>query len=189
MTMKEQIIQEAYLLFQEHGYENITVMDICKACNITKPTFYRHVQSKENILHFFYEGITEKILEKMVNVLEKDDYWEQICLAFTTIFSWSQEFGHSLYAQIYIDNLRENKGTFKFHDSLTAFMTSLFKHAQMSGQIQNKSDPRELYLACVNMSFGYGVLWCINNGENNLIADFIRALEIVCDLKEECRKD
>jgi AcrR family transcriptional regulator len=187
MTIKEQIIKEAYKLFNKNGYENVTVMDICKACNITKPTFYRHVHSKDNILHFFYENITDKISDKMMSILAYDDYWEQICTAFTTILGWSQEFGYSLYSQLFINNLKENKDTFKFNDSLTIFMTSLFKHAQKSGQIRNTSDPRKLYLACAYMSFGYGVLWCINDGKNDLIKDFIRALEVVCDLKQEYR--
>ncbi|WKY46438.1 hypothetical protein Q5O24_08565 [Eubacteriaceae bacterium ES3] len=69
-------------------------------------------------------------------------------------------------------------------NELGTFRPSYFKHAQVSGQIGNSSDPRELYLACANMSFGYGVLWCINDGENDLIKDFIHALEIVCELKE-----
>ena len=47
---QEQIIQTALHLFYERGFKNVSVMDICDACDITKPTFYKYVPSKEEIL-------------------------------------------------------------------------------------------------------------------------------------------
>lgn len=38
-TTKDFIIETANELFLEKGYKNVTVVDICEACNISKTTF------------------------------------------------------------------------------------------------------------------------------------------------------
>ena len=38
-------------MFKENGYENVTVLQICKAAGITKRTFYYHFSSKDEIIH------------------------------------------------------------------------------------------------------------------------------------------
>ena len=43
---KDIIIETAYQLFFKHGYNNVTINDICKECKITKPTFYTYIKSK-----------------------------------------------------------------------------------------------------------------------------------------------
>ena len=45
--LKNNIINTSYQLFMENGYDQTTVNDICKACSITKTTFYRYIDSKE----------------------------------------------------------------------------------------------------------------------------------------------
>ena len=56
---KDIIIETAYQLFFKHGYNNVTINDICKECKITKPTFYTYIKSKDDILAHFYDDITE----------------------------------------------------------------------------------------------------------------------------------
>ena len=46
---KDIIIETAYQLFFKHGYNNVTINDICKECKITKPTFYTYIKSKDDI--------------------------------------------------------------------------------------------------------------------------------------------
>ena len=51
--IKNNLIEIAFELFKEQGYEKTTIMDICNACNITKTTFYRYIASKDDL----YEGL------------------------------------------------------------------------------------------------------------------------------------
>lgn len=187
MNTRDLIIATAYKMFQKEGYDSVTVSDICEECGITKPTFYRYIESKDHLLSYFYEGVTTELPGQLVQMLTSEHYWEQICMGFDTILMRSQDFGPDLYSQLFISNLRDNKGTFDFNDTLTQAMTALFAKAQQSGQIKNPSEPSELYMACAHMCFGYGILWCLNHGENNLLEDFHTALENVCIVDEKYR--
>ena len=62
------ISAQALRLFQERGYENVTDQDICDACEITKPTFYRYVPSKEELVLEVYDDITIRLSQRLLAV-------------------------------------------------------------------------------------------------------------------------
>lgn len=186
-VLRDKIVEVSYNLFKKKSYENVTVNEICDACGITKPTFYSHIGSKDQLLAYFYTGLTSRLMEELLEQSTNDDYWQRIVLAFDSILSHSLEFGNDLYSQLFIANLKNNIGTFELQDSLTKVMVSLFEKAQKAGQIRNHSDPADLYLACANMSFGYGIRWCLSKGSSDLLTDFHTALCVVCDVQEEAK--
>lgn len=49
-TAKEKIIDAAWELFQEAGYENATVNDIIKKSGTSRGAFYHHFRAKEDLL-------------------------------------------------------------------------------------------------------------------------------------------
>ena len=52
----ENIQNTALKLFIEKGMDQVSVSEICKAAGITKPTFYKYIDSKEKIiLNYFQE--------------------------------------------------------------------------------------------------------------------------------------
>ncbi|PGE24973.1 TetR/AcrR family transcriptional regulator [Bacillus wiedmannii] len=57
--LKELIFLKAVQLFQERGYENVTVQDITTACGIAKGTFFNYFPKKENILLFLGDSQIE----------------------------------------------------------------------------------------------------------------------------------
>lgn len=185
--MKEKIIKKAYELLKEKKFEDLTINEICGYCEISKPTFYKYIGNKENLLTFFYTDITNNYASMALTLLAEDNYWKSICAGFDMILGWSSEFGYDLYSQLFITNLKENKGTFLFDENLTKVMQSLYSKAQKNGQIRNQSNPEELYLNCANLSFGYGINWCLNGGKSDLLNEFRRALENVCDVAPEYR--
>ena len=47
---KETITEVALDLFLKEGFNNVTVNQICEHCDITKPTFYKYVNSKDDLI-------------------------------------------------------------------------------------------------------------------------------------------
>ena len=64
--LKNNIINTSYQLFMENGYDQTTVNDICKACSITKTTFYRYIDSKEEL-----KKELERVISREINLKEK----------------------------------------------------------------------------------------------------------------------
>ena len=51
------IINTSMNLFKENGYKNVSIDKICNNCSITKPTFYYHFKSKEEIVPAYFDNI------------------------------------------------------------------------------------------------------------------------------------
>lgn len=181
-NLREEIIETSYRMFKENGYDNVKINDICRELNISKPTFYNYIKSKEELLTIFYKDMETEMSKRILEIISQDNYWKQILCAFHIILAHSQDFGQDMYSQLFITNLKENKGTFDLQDGITNLMTTLFEKAQKENQIRNSKNPKELYLACAHLTFGYGVMWCLNNGNNDLLKDFENGLIQVLDV-------
>lgn len=61
MKTKEQLLNQAVIMFIANGYDNTSINDITKACNITKGAFYHHFKSKDEIFIQAIQVIMEEI--------------------------------------------------------------------------------------------------------------------------------
>jgi AcrR family transcriptional regulator len=187
-SIKSRIIDTAYRLFKELGYDNVSVNQICHASGITKPTFYRYLKSKDDLISYFYDRLTGELADSLLTMIAAENYWEQIWAGFRSILDWSLEFGQDLYSQLFVANLKENKGTFHISEPLMRAMVVLVERAQNADQIRNKSKAEDLYRNSIYLSFGYGVNWCIEKGSFDLLKEFRAALENMYDVAPEYRK-
>lgn len=183
------IIETAYGLFKEKDYEKVTLNEICAACSITKTTFYYHFTSKEEIISDFYESVTVSLAEQLINVLSAENYWEQFMAIFDTLIDASEQVGPDLLGQLFIANLRADKGTFDFNDDLTKMAVMILERAQKAGEIRNTSDPLALYSAASHAFEGYEVMWCIKNGSYDRKTVLRSAFEEIFDVTPALRKD
>ncbi|MCD7893510.1 MAG: TetR/AcrR family transcriptional regulator [Erysipelotrichaceae bacterium] len=74
MTKQEQydkthlkIFKQAYQLFQEKSYEQVTIRDICRKCDLSIGAFYHHYSSKEAIISEGYKQFDQMLEEILKN--------------------------------------------------------------------------------------------------------------------------
>lgn len=70
MTLKERIIESAYELFGEKGYDKTTIAEIIKRAGASKGGFYYHFESKEEILETITFAYIEKVRKAYREVLD-----------------------------------------------------------------------------------------------------------------------
>jgi AcrR family transcriptional regulator len=181
-STKEHIIEKANELYLEKGYQNVTVVDICEACNISKTTFYYHLKSKEDTVLNFYDSLTHNISQCLLAIFSKDNYWEQLLMCFESLIKEASKYGTDFFSQMLISNLKEDYGSYNFREELTNIAVMIIKKGQEAGQIRNQSNPETLYAASAYAFLGYEVTWCIKKGEFNWLEETRRALENIYDV-------
>lgn len=184
MTKKEDIQAVAIQLFLDKGYSNVTIMDICKELNITKPTFYKHVKSKEELILNLYDYTVNTITSNPMSVLEVDSNIERLILVFNDLVNETIAFKSDLFSQMLIANLNENQHSFDMRSKMTDLCTLLIKKAQQNHEIKNFNDPDVLYRSIAYAYTGYETMWCIYNGNTNIKEDFYTTLNAILEVAD-----
>lgn len=187
-STRDFIIETANKLFLEKGYQNVTVVDICEACDISKTTFYYHLKSKEDIILHFYDSLTHNISQHLISILSQDNYWEQLMICFESLVTEAYKYGPDFFSQMLISNLKEDYGSYDLRDELTNVAVMIIKKGQEAGQIRNKSNAEDLYKASAYAFLGHEVTWCIKNGNFDWKKEVRKAMENLYDVAPEFRK-
>ncbi len=176
---KKEILDTGLRLFFERGFNNVSVMDICKECHITKPTFYKYVPSKEEILLHHYSGTLEDLLRILRNMDPEPNYWRLIILGLTFTLRKSAELGPELYSHYMSLNFRAHRLSARYNSPARDATIQSIKKAQELGQIKNQSDAIELYLAARNLGLGLALKWCMVRGGYDIVAQTEEKLTVI----------
>ncbi len=63
------ILRAAKLLFQQHGYDSVTIADVIQASNIARGTFYLHFDSLESLLTALFDQVVDETWKRIAPIL------------------------------------------------------------------------------------------------------------------------
>ena len=158
---KEEISQTAVQLFLDKGYNNVTIQDICNELHITKPTLYKYVNNKEELILDLYDSTIDRLVKDTYKLVDSDSHYQQLLIVFSTLIKDTKKYGYDLFSQMFIANLKENRHSFDMRDNLTKLCIIIIKKAQEQKEIHNLSNPEILYQALAHAFTGHEALWCI----------------------------
>jgi AcrR family transcriptional regulator len=165
---RRQIITTGLQLFKEKGYDNVTVQDICNACSITKPTFYKYIANKEDLLQFYFKGNLELILHEMKEMEKTGDYWQVVRTSLMTTLDKSLRISPDLLGKYYTFLLHTPKVPARYTSDVQKELVKVIGLAQQKGQILNESDPATLAMVLRNVELGYTLKWAMAKGSFEL---------------------
>jgi AcrR family transcriptional regulator len=65
---RERLEQTALRLFAAHGFDNVTVEDVCREAHVAPATFYRHFGAKEEVVFAYQTGFDEALQAAIASV-------------------------------------------------------------------------------------------------------------------------
>lgn len=179
-STKDLIRDTAMELFREKGYENVTIMNICHGCNITKRTFYYHFESKAHLLSGVvdYWGIKAERLVQTLTADEKsiDILWQLMRVYCTN----AQKYGPNILKQVYILTVQNGQEIhFPQKMYLYSLAVKLLTDAQHAGEIANPNDPEEIVFILYHTLRSISLSWAAENGSYNLIQEYRKSFDII----------
>lgn len=73
-TDKDQLIENAYNLFNTRGYHNTSIADIAETCRLTKGSLYHYIASKQELGALVIDYIHNYFKENFFKIVYKDTY-------------------------------------------------------------------------------------------------------------------
>lgn len=140
--LKELIFLKAVQLFQERGYENVTVQDITTACGIAKGTFFNYFPKKENILLFLGDSQIELWNESLKTYANVEHPKERIKLVLGDLLDRFTGHGdlmkHAVFEILKSNYLVENE--VKSIQQLQEGLSSIITEAKETGKLNSQWD-------------------------------------------------
>ena len=147
---KAEILSTAVDLFQQFGIKRISIEEICQTAGVSKMTFYKYFNNKNDLVRFMWEKGFEQALEKFDEIRAMDIPFEKkLQLMLKLKEESSAKISHQ-FALDYFYAIPELKDFFEqlSHDSLKHFL-DFIKEAQQSGDVRPDIHP-EFLLAIIN---------------------------------------
>ena len=176
---KKEILNTACSLFRERGFDSVSLDEVCRACGISKPTFYNYVDSKDAILTDYYDIVCQDIMMHFANVYEQDTYYKQFCKFYDIIIDSSIDLGPDLIGKMLSLNLQEDKNSFSTRDHLTEIVIPLIRKGQESGEFSSNIPAGELYDAVNFVFLGLELKWCMKKGAIDWKSEFHRITDAI----------
>ena len=83
---KESLKDAMFALMKEKEYPSITMSEVAQKAGYGRATLYRHFQSKEDIIKFYFEKNNAIFQDlKSITIRSKDDFYEVIFRVFSTL--------------------------------------------------------------------------------------------------------
>ncbi len=126
-------------------YSEVSISELCRAANISRMTFYRHFNSKDEVIESYLETLLQKFLKEVVQKNRFASYiqYENMILAFQNVRN------HSRYVEYIIKN---NMGELLLRKLIdTEFSLSL--------RSQETEEDRFLSIAYASALYGVVVNW------------------------------
>jgi len=187
---KTKIYEAAIALFQEKGFDNVTIRDICAASAISKHTFYYYFESKDALLMSFRDKPWEMADDCLEDVLSAENHIEQYLLLSLLMTQFFERMGPEIGKRIITLNVNQKSDSLektRMH-RLRSTKIGLMRKAQESGEIRNSSGAEVLDSICFALTFSTTFHWSMGGGRFDLYALSRGALENALDVRPDLRK-
>ncbi|MBO5859914.1 MAG: TetR/AcrR family transcriptional regulator [Clostridia bacterium] len=165
------IINAAWELFYENGYENTTIEDIVERSETSKGTFYHHFSGKDALLSTLSYLFDDKYesLESEIN-FDGDAFKTLVDLNKELFFMIENRISLDLLARMYSTQLITTGEKHLLDNSRTYFklLRKIIIHGQQNGQLRSDVSTNEILKAYALFERALLYDWCICNGNYSL---------------------
>jgi AcrR family transcriptional regulator len=181
---KELILQEASIIFEKNGYDNMKISDLAKDVGVSQSTIYSMFESKDGLYIEYIRLQIKNFLEELLELTIKSTTYEKLN-KFTTL-----KFEYYMKKEKAIEsNIKNNPLFFNtlYHDYTNPYLKDMIKISQSQiNEIQNQYK----YLRILAPNEGIIIKKNINSGEmaipgvTALILSDLNNLKIKVDISE-----
>ena len=163
---KKKLFQSAAKLINSHGYDNVTIENICHKAGVSVGAFYHYYDSKSDIIVEFFKEIDYYYEEKVVSLFTDDAAGNlETFFRYYAIFHVDQGIGHtSMVVKIQTDFFLDK--TRYMHIILNDIITS----AKEQGVFREDADSDLIADYLLVIARGMLFDWSLAKGDYDLVA-------------------
>lgn len=162
---KNKIYETSLSLMELHGYDQITIEQICRKAGVSVGSFYNYFKSKNDILIELYSRADEYFEQEVMPHLTEISMPERIVEYFDFYANFNVNTGIGTMKQLYNSN-----NSLFIHEGrlMQVFLTQMISAGQAKREITASQPPEYITGFLFIVARGLIYDWCLHNGEYNL---------------------
>lgn len=180
---KREILEKAFALFLEEGYEDITYQKIADRCGITRTTLYVYFKNKKEIFLWSIKQLTSDIEKQLLNIIKNPDLTASDCLKQILFKLFDIAEKNQVFFKVLLNYLIQlEKSGADVNERVTRrviriqhLMNTVIIRGQKAGQLKRfsvKDINDQLYMIIEDAMFRLGVLNQKSLDQSRSIAEF-----------------
>ena len=167
------LMHAALDLFVEHGYQEVTVNDICNKAGLTKGAFYHHFSGKESLYRQLLVPSLDEYIQAHFTMSETDSTREKLQNLARSVFEVSKSMGRNLMAQDFIRMLScQSSDIYKTDRVYTRILSQIISTGMERGEIRTDLDLHNNIMLFACLMSGFLVRWSSANEVDNGCIDW-----------------
>lgn len=169
---RKHILETALKLFAQHGYDRVTVDEICKKSGTSKGSFYQHFSAKSDIFFMKFLEADDYYAQVMESMPEDLDVYEKMSIFFRKALCFlNQEMGKDLMKVMYSSALTSNEHSYFLNEKrklthiFIYFAREILKKKQIEPMEYRIQEVLSILTQCM---MGMIYHWCIRKDERSL---------------------
>ena len=177
---RQQILNTAWQLFYQKGYQNTTMEDILRGARCSKGRFYYYFHAKAELLDSLYEIFDQKYIELYGLICRDAHARDQLLEINRYMFQFlSNEIGAELLTSLYISQLSGTTGISFWGEerAVRRILSSIVSQGKKLGQLTAKLDCGQIVTDIIEEERSLLISWCLAKGEYDLTEASMPKLE------------
>jgi TetR/AcrR family fatty acid metabolism transcriptional regulator len=158
---RQKIFQAALGLIKERGYEQTTLVDICKAAGIASGTFYHHFASKQDILVEYVKEESRDLMNYYQS-LPKESYGQAFLQVMDYQALYFERKGTEFVSTFYAIMLLSRNSIYSYGEfSLLSIIYECFDKGQKQGEFTEQFSPGYMLELAIGLLYTITTFWCM----------------------------
>lgn len=180
---KRDILEKAFTMFLEEGYEDITYQKIADRCGITRTTLYVYFKNKKDIFLWSIKQLTSDIEKELLSIIKNPELTASDCLKQILFKLFDIAENNQVFFKVLLNHLVQlEKSGADVNERVTRrviriqhLMNTVIIRGQKAGQLKHfsvKDINDQLYMIIEDAMFRLGVLNQKSLDQSRSIAEF-----------------
>lgn len=180
---KRDILEKAFTMFLEEGYEDITYQKIADRCGITRTTLYVYFKNKKDIFLWSIKQLTSDIEKELLSIIKNPELNASDCLKQILFKLFDIAENNQVFFKVLLNHLVQlEKSGADVNERVTRrviriqhLMNTVIIRGQKAGQLKHfsvKDINDQLYMIIEDAMFRLGVLNQKSLDQSRSIAEF-----------------
>lgn len=185
---KHEICNIAMERFRRDGFENVSIEDICNACDVTRGSFYHHYKNKYDMLIFWERCNAEKEISRLHDLTESEPVM-RLYRYLSTYAEGISSVGCDLLYRIMLGTIEAGSNAASSHKGIGTYIGSDALIVLIMDATETSRISAEELLRLYNMAMtGLVFEWKLSGGGFNFATEANKIAQIVFGIKDNNKK-